>query len=310
MPAPSARGILPGMDARDRERLASARSLLRPCRVCPRNCRVDRPGGERGRCGIGADPVVSSAGPHFGEEPPLVGRGGSGTIFLAGCNLLCSFCQNYDISHVPAEASAQAGGRRGETMSPADLAGLMRRLESRGCHNINFVTPTHVMPHLLEAILLARDAGLTVPVVWNCGGYESVEALRLLARHVEIYMPDAKFMNADSAERYLAARDYPERMRAAILEMQRQVGDLVIDGGVATRGLLVRHLVMPGHGEDSRRVIDFLAEVSPRCCVNVMGQYRPLFRADEFPEINRRPLPDEVAKVKSYALKRGLRVDA
>ena len=284
----------------DDARIAALRALQSPCRLCPRECRVRRDEGEVGYCGAAANAVVASYGPHYGEESCLVGAGGSGTIFLSGCNLKCAFCQNFDISHRV----------DGDEVSPAQLAGLMLRLASRGCENINFVTPTHFAPQIAEAIVEARARGLREPVVYNCGGYEGLQAVKALEGLVEIYMPDAKFMNADSAERYLAARDYPERMRAAILEMQRQVGDLVIDGGVATRGLLVRHLVMPGHSEDSRRVIDFLAEVSPRCCVNVMGQYRPLFRADEFAEINRRPLPDEVAKVKSYALKRGLRVDA
>lgn len=287
------------MKEEDHRKLEAARAMLNPCRVCPRNCRVDRPSGELGYCGIGVEPLVSSAGPHFGEEPPLVGRGGSGTIFLAGCNLLCVFCQNYDISH----------DRRGTPTAPADVARMMLLLERRGCHNINFVTPTHVMPQLLEAILLAREGGLRVPVVWNCGGYESVEALRLLEGHVEIYMPDTKFGDAATAERLAAASDYPQVMKAALREMHRQVGDLVMEGGVARRGLLVRHLVMPGGAAETRSIIDFLAdEISGNTYVNVMGQYRPEYRAGGDPTIARYPTREEIRAARAWALGRGLRL--
>ena len=287
------------MNPDDRETLEAARGLLSPCTVCPRQCRVNRAADEVGYCGTGTEVLVSSAGPHFGEEPPLVGRGGSGTIFLAGCNLLCTFCQNFDISH----------GRDGRPTSPATIAELMLHLERRGCHNVNFVTPTHVMPQLLEAILVARRAGLTVPVVWNCGGYESVEALGLLSGHVEIYMPDAKFLDPEASERLLHARDYPEAMSAALREMHRQVGDLVIEDGIARQGLLVRHLVMPGYGEDSRAIIDFLAdEISPNTAVNVMGQYHPMHRASHDPLIARPPTHEEIHAARNHARKRGLRL--
>jgi putative pyruvate formate lyase activating enzyme len=281
------------------ERIQKLKALQSPCRLCPRECRVRRDAGDVGFCGAGADAVVASFGPHYGEESCLVGSGGSGAIFLAGCNLKCAFCQNFDISqHVD-----------GDEMTPDRLARLMLALESRGCENVNFVTPTHFAPQIAEAIVEARGRGLSVPIVYNCGGYESVEALRLLSGLVEVYMPDAKFMSADSSARYLDARDYPERMREAITEMHRQVGYLVIEDGVATRGLLVRHLVMPGHAEDSKTVMDFLAQLSRGTFVNVMGQYRPLFRAEEFSEINRRPHPDEVNALRAYALRKGLRVD-
>ena len=287
------------MNETDRQRLAAARELLNPCRVCPRNCRVDRVRGEFGTCGIGDELVISSVGPHFGEEPQLVGRGGSGTIFLAGCNLLCVFCQNADISH----------GRRGTRAEPADVARMMLMLARRGCENVNFVTPSHVMPRLLEAILLARDEGLTVPVVWNCGGYESVEALRLLEGQVEIYMPDAKFATADTARTLADAPDYPEVMQAALREMHRQVGDLVTTHGVARRGLLVRHLVMPGLAHETRAILDFLAdEISPDTSVNVMGQYRPEYHASQAPAIDRYPTADEIADARAYASRRGLRL--
>ncbi len=287
------------MNESDKKALAAAYARLRPCRLCPRNCRVDRAAGKLGYCGIGAEAVVSSAGPHFGEEPPLVGRHGSGTIFLAGCNLLCSFCQNHDISHL----------RRGETMAPAEIAELMRLLEARGCHNINFVTPTHVMPMLLDAIFLAREAGLLVPIVWNCGGYESAEALERLEGRVEIYMPDAKFWEPATAARLAAAPDYPEAMRAALREMHRQVGDLEVISGVATRGLLVRHLVMPGGLEEARAILDFLAdEISPQTAVNVMGQYRPEHLARRDPVIGRYPTEDEIEGAREHARLRGLRL--
>jgi len=275
------------------------RPLLAACRLCPRNCGANRLAGETGYCGIGGEAVVASAGPHFGEEPPLVGRGGSGTIFFAGCNLRCEFCQNFDISH------GRAGRRTGER----DLAALMLALQARGCHNVNFVTPSHVVPQIASALRLARDAGLTVPAVYNCGGYDRVETLRRLEGLIEIYMPDAKYLDAAAAARYSDAPDYPEVMAAALKEMHRQVGDLEIVGGVAVRGLLVRHLVLPGLTEDSLRVMDFLAdEISPNTYVNVMAQYRPLYRASRYPEIDRRPTLEEVERVRAHAARRGLRL--
>jgi len=265
---------------------------------------VDRPAGERGTCGAPAEPVVASAGPHFGEEPCLVGRGGSGTIFLAGCNLRCVFCQNFDISHSIV----------GEAMDAVALARLMLALEGHGCENINFVTPTHVAPALAAAIVEARGRGLRVPIVWNSGGYESVEVLRLLEGLVEIYMPDFKFIRPESAERYLAAADYPERARKALREMHRQVGDLVVEDGVARRGLLVRHLVMPGGLEESREILDFLASLSPRTRVNVMDQYRPaglvagLEGRSRFPELAKRSALADVSEARASARRLGLRL--
>jgi len=283
---------------------AVLRDLVAPCRLCPRNCRVDRPAGERGTCGAPAGAVVASAEPHFGEEACLVGRGGSGTIFLAGCNLRCVFCQNYDISHFVV----------GQPMDTAALAQLMLALEGHGCENINFVTPTHVSPALAAAIVLARGRGLRVPIVWNSGGYESVEVLRLLEGLVEIYMPDFKFSRSESAERYLSAADYPERAREAIREMHRQVGDLVVEDGVARRGLLVRHLVMPGGAEESREILDFLASLSSRTFVNVMDQYRPagLVAGSEgrsrFPELAKRSALADVSEARAHARRLGLRL--
>ncbi len=233
----------------------AAYELACPCRLCPRQCRVDRPAGERGYCGIGALPVVAASGPHHGEEGCLVGSGGSGTIFLSGCNLLCLFCQNHDISH----------GRSGIECEPSNIAHLMLTLQRRGCANINFVTPTHVTPWLMDAVRLARGRGLSLPIVYNCGGYEMVETLRLLEGTVDVYMPDAKFWDPDLAYRYTGARDYGDRMWLALVEMQRQVGVLRIEDGLARRGLLVRHLVMPDAVEDSKRILDFIAsEVARR----------------------------------------------
>ena len=286
------------------ERVRSARGLMAPCRLCPRRCGVNRLAGERGFCGAGPEAVVASLGPHFGEEDCLVGAGGSGTIFLAGCNLGCAFCQNFDISHAVAGGQAEA----------AAMARLMLGLAARGCENINFVTPTHVAPALLEAIVEARRQGLAAPIVWNCGGYESVEMLRLLDGLVEIYMPDVKFIRAASAARWCNAPDYPDAARAAFREMHRQVGDLVIERGVAVRGLLVRHLVMPGGAAEGREILDFLAALSPNTCVNVMGQYRPAGEVldprtrRQYADIARRPTAEEVAEVRGHARGLGLRL--
>ena len=287
-----------------RGRVEAARALLRSCRLCPRNCGVNRLRGERGQCGAGVEATVASAGPHFGEEPCLVGDGGSGAIFLAGCNLGCAFCQNEDISRSAV----------GQEMDPPALASQMRSLETRGCANINFVTPTHMMPAILAAVVEARRGGLAVPIVWNSSGYESVEAIRLLDGLVEIYMPDFKFSLTASASRYCHAPDYPARASAAVSEMHRQVGDLVVERGAARRGLLVRHLVMPGGVQESREILEYLASLSPHTCVNVMGQYHPA--ADvarrgggrRFADIARRPTAEEVEEVRDHARRLGLRL--
>jgi putative pyruvate formate lyase activating enzyme len=275
------------------------RRLQSPCRLCPRECGARRDAGEVGRCGTGPDALVASFGAHIGEEPCLVGRGGSGTIFLGGCNLLCLFCQNADLSH----------GREGRPLSAGDIAGLTLLLEAQGCENVNFVTPTHFSPELADAVTVARKEGLRVPVVWNCGGYESVEVLRGLEGLVEIYMPDAKTLDPEFARAALDAPDYPERMAEALVEMQRQVGDLAVENGIARRGLLIRHLVMPGMLEDTRRILDFIArEISPNAFVNVMGQYRPCHRAREVPGLSRRPEREEIAEAQGYARSLGLRL--
>jgi putative pyruvate formate lyase activating enzyme len=273
--------------------------MMNPCMLCPRQCKVERSKGETGFCGIGDNPVVSSIGPHFGEESVLVGRGGSGTIFFAGCNLGCVFCQNFDISHQ----------RCGHKITIEQLAQSMLELQNYGCININFVTPTHVIPAIISAIQLARENGLTLPTVYNTGGYDSVETLKLLEGFVDIYMPDVKYSDSKVAGAFSAAPDYPEVNFAAVKEMHRQVGDLQIEHGLATRGLLVRHLVLPENLAGSSAVIDFLAhEISPATTINVMDQYRPCYKASNHPEINRQPTREEFESVRRYAIDKSLNV--
>ncbi|RME23070.1 MAG: radical SAM protein [Deltaproteobacteria bacterium] len=262
-----------------RERAAQALKLICPCRMCPRRCHADRIAGELGDCRTGRFAQVASLGPHFGEESPLVGWNGSGTIFFAGCNLNCDFCQNWDIS--------QEG--RGQEVDAERLAGMFLHIQKLGCHNLNLVTPTHVTAQVLEALVIAADNGFELPIVYNCGGYESVDTLRLLDGVVDIYMPDLKFTDTDPARRFCHAPDYPEVARAAIAEMHRQVGDLQMDEhGLARRGLLVRHLVMPDGLAGTEEAARFLASLSPNTYVNVMAQYRPCHEADRHPELTRR----------------------
>jgi putative pyruvate formate lyase activating enzyme len=256
------------------DRARRAQALLRRCMTCPQNCRVDRTRGELGVCRVGEWVQVASYGPHFGEEAPLVGRGGSGTIFFAGCNLACVFCQNYDISQ-PARADA-------EWEAPCDrVAEMMLRLQAAGCENINLVSPSHVVPQILAALALATEAGLRLPLVYNSGGYDAAHTLRLLDGVVDIYMPDMKYSDETVGERLSGVGDYVERNRAAVREMHRQVGDLRLgEHGVATRGLLVRHLVLPDGLAGTVDVARFLAdEISRDTYINVMDQYRPAHKA-------------------------------
>ena len=273
---------------------------MNPCTLCPRRCKVYRSKGQIGFCGIADMPVVSSVGPHFGEETVLVGSGGSGTIFFAGCNLGCIFCQNFDISH-------HCHGRQ---LTIEQLAQSMLQLqEDYGCNNINLVTPTHLVPVIMAAIESAKKDGLNLPIVYNTGGYDSVETLKLLAGFVDIYMPDMKYSDSDAAQQFSGAADYPQVNRAAVKEMHRQVGDLQVEKGLATRGLLVRHLVLPNKLAGSFEVIDFLAEqISPSTVINVMDQYRPCFKAFAHSQINRRPTLEEIESVRRYAIKKGLNV--
>ena len=261
-------------------RVRRLEEILKECKLCPRECRVNRLNGEVGYCKAGAELMVSSAFPHFGEESPLVGRQGSGTIFLTHCNLRCVFCQNYDISHLG----------QGQRVTSSQMAGTMLRLQELGCHNINFVTPTHYASQIVASLPEAIETGLRVPIVYNCSGYESVEVIKLLEGVVDIYMPDAKYMEEGHAKKFSNAPDYPEVLKRVLKEMHRQVGDLRINSqGVAERGLLIRHLVMPRGIASSEAVLKFIAEeISIHSYVNVMEQYRPEYQADEFPEIDRR----------------------
>ncbi|UCC69542.1 MAG: radical SAM protein [Armatimonadota bacterium] len=279
------------------KRASALRELMRSCRLCPRNCRADRLADEVGVCGVGAQPVVSSYGPHFGEETPLVGRSGSGTIFLTHCNLKCIFCQNYDISHLG----------HGRPVSRENVAEIMLTLQQRGCHNINWVTPTHQAPMLVDATHIALGRGLRLPIVYNCGGYESLEALRLLDGIVDIYMPDAKYGDDEAGRQLSGVQDYWTRCREALTEMHRQVGDLQVDAdGIAQRGLLVRHLVLPEDMAGTGPIMEFLASLSRNTYINVMAQYRPQYRAHEVPAINRPITSTEFRRAVQAALDAGL----
>ena len=267
-------------DGRLLRRAEIARRMLACCVLCPRRCRVNRLAGETGSCGTGSLGRIASYGPHFGEEAPLVGTNGSGTIFLAGCGLRCCFCQNFDISQ--GEEPAQEVDAQG-------FAAIMLELQAMGCHNINLVTPSHVVPQLLAALIPALEGGLNVPIVFNCSGYESEATLCLLDGVIDIYMPDCKFWRPETAERYAQAPDYPERVRQALVRMHHQVGDLIVGpDGLARSGLLIRHLLMPGLVEEAREILRFIATaISPRTYVNIMGQYHPCGHADAFAELRR-----------------------
>ncbi len=280
------------------KRIDTLREILKECELCPRKCGVNRLEGEVGFCGAGAELVVSSVSPHFGEEPPLVGFRGSGTIFLTHCNLRCVFCQNYDISHMG----------NGYVTTPSEMAKKMLRLQGMGCHNINFVTPTHYVPQIVASLPEAIDSGLRLPLVFNCGGYESLEVIKLLAGIIDIYMPDVKYSNGEVAKRYSASPDYPEVIKEVLPEMHRQVGDLNIDkDGIAERGLLIRHLVMPEGLAGTYDLMEFIAtEISKDSYVNIMAQYRPMYRAAEFPELNRRITVEEYQEAIEIAGKAGL----
>ncbi len=280
------------------ERIERAFKLLESCSVCPRNCGVNRLKGERGTCRAGHLPEVSSYSPHFGEERPLVGVGGSGTIFLTHCNLRCSFCQNYSISHLS----------DGRAVSFERLARMMVELQRLGCHNINFVTPTHFVPQILKALPMAIEAGLRVPLVYNTSGYDAVETLELLDGIVDIYMPDFKFAAGPPAAEYCNAPDYPEAARLAIKEMHRQAGDLVLDeNGIARRGLLVRHLVLPEGLAGTREAMRFLAtEISKNTYVNIMDQYYPCGEVSPRSPMGRRITAEEYAEAVQVAREEGI----
>lgn len=280
------------------ERARDAYKLLEACRVCPRGCGANRLKGERDHCQVAEELVVSSFGPHFGEEPELVGRYGSGTIFLTSCNLRCCFCQNYDISQL----------RHGDETSVEEFVGMMLALQNRGCHNINFVSPTHFAPQILKAIWIAKAKGLDVPLVYNSGGYDSVEMLRLFDGIIDIYMPDAKYGVGEVARRLSNAPNYPTIMKEALKEMHRQVGDLVVDkDGIAQSGLIIRHLVLPNDLAGTSEVMHFIAtELSMDSYVNIMDQYRPCYKGLTHPEVNRYITMVEYRRAKDLARREGL----
>jgi putative pyruvate formate lyase activating enzyme len=280
------------------KRVEQAVSRLEDCTLCPRQCRVNRLKDERGFCKTGRNALVSSFGPHFGEEAPLVGRHGSGTIFVTYCNLLCVFCQNFDISH-------QGDGQQ---VSPEQLAWVMEELAGQKCPNINFVTPSHVVPQILEALLIAAKKGLNLPLVYNSGGYDSVETLKLLDGVFDIYMPDFKFWGSSVAERACAAPDYPQKAREALIEMHCQVGDLVVDeDGIARKGLLLRHLVMPNNLAGTDKILEFVSQkISPATYTNIMPQYRPLGRHASMPSIDRAITEKEFEEALEAARRNGL----
>lgn len=283
-------------------RAESAVASLEKCHVCPRNCGVNRLADKTATCKSGRYAQVASYFPHTGEEDCLRGRYGSGTIFFAMCNLRCVFCQNFDISQ----------GQPGQTVDPAQLAGMMLELQEAGCHNINFVTPEHVVPQILEALVLAVEAGLHLPLVYNTSAYDSLESLRWLDGVVDIYMPDFKFWDGQLSLRYLKAKNYPRVACRVITEMYRQVGPLTLNrDGLARRGVLVRHLVMPGFPDETRQILHFLADVGPGMYVNLLDQYHPAGKVSRqnYSELNSRLPPAEFAAARKLALELGLRLD-
>lgn len=296
------------------KRIDELYAILQNCHLCPRECAVDRTKNKNGYCHSGIELIVSSTGPHFGEEEELVGSGGSGTIFLTNCNLCCLYCQNYEISHLG----------RGRIISPEELVEEMLYLQKLGCDNINLVTPTHFVPQLVKTIKIACEMGLRLPIVFNCGGYESLETIRILDGIIDIYMPDIKYgskphhpeelkdSDTNPAEKYSNAPDYFEKCKEAVKEMHHQVGDLEIVDGIAQRGLLIRHLVLPNNLAGSEKILKFIAEeISPDTYVNIMDQYRPMYKAERFPELNRRPTLSEHNEVieiaENYGLHRGFK---
>jgi len=281
-----------------KEKIDQAYEILKACTLYPRECGVDRLSGEKGICQTGEYALVSSYNPHFGEENPLVGRNGSGTIFFAQCNLLCIFCQNYDISHQG----------EGVEFSSQDLTRVMLSLQARGCHNINFVTPSHVVPQILTALDKATEGGLKVPLVYNTSGYDKAETLDILEGVFDIYMPDFKFWDPEVADQLCDAPNYPAVARRAFREMHRQVGDLMLDEQeIAQRGLLVRHLVLPEEMAGTREVMEFLAkEISVNTYVNIMAQYRQCGRAAEVPSLRRSISDEEYQQAVDLACQEGI----
>lgn len=274
-------------------------SIYESCVLCPRMCKVNRNKEEKGFCGAGSKVKISSVHPHFGEEKPLVGRNGSGTIFLTHCNLLCVYCQNWDISHIG----------EGKEISDEDLAYEMIRLQKLNCHNINFVTPTHYLPNIVRALIYAIELGLSIPLVYNTGGYERVEIIKMIEGIFDIYLPDFKYWEGKISSLYSGgAEDYPERAKEAIKEMHRQVGVLKLDERhIAIRGLMIRHLVLPNDLAGTKEFVEFVFdELDPGTYVNIMSQYHPIYKANSFLELSRKPTTSEYTKAILEARDHGL----
>lgn len=271
---------------------------LKCCVICPHHCRVDRPNNERGFCRAGAEMVIDGYGPHFGEEDVLVGTNGSGTIFFSYCTLQCVFCQNCEISH----------HGEGQEVTPSELAKIMLHLQKKGCHNINLVSPSHFVPQIVESISIAANRGLTLPIVYNTGGYDEIDTLKLLDGIIDIYMPDIKFGNNERAKKYTKSAEYFNIVKAAVIEMHRQVGDLKTDtSGIAYNGLLIRHLVMPENLSDTDKVLRFISEdISNDSVVNIMSQYYPAHKSYTFPELSRRITGKEYSEAIKFAENLGL----
>jgi len=280
------------------DRVREAYVHLSICDVCPWECQVDRKMGKLGVCRTGVLAKISSYGPHFGEETPLSGTRGSGTIFFTRCNMRCQYCQNHDISQTD----------HGDEVEPEIIASMMLDLQKRGCHNINFVSPSHVIPQILASVLVAARAGLNIPLVYNTGGYDSIPMLKLLDGVFDIYMPDMKYSDADIAHRYSRIHNYPQINRRAVKEMHRQVGDLEVDNdGIARRGLIIRHLVLPNNLAGSDEIITYLSEeISPQTYLNIMDQYHPAYHADRYPELDRRISSREYQSVVDAAISAGM----
>lgn len=278
--------------------VAKTFNMLRSCCICPRKCKVNRLDDARGFCRIGLKPKVTSFMPHHGEEPPISGTAGSGTIFFSGCNMACAYCQNYQFSQLD----------EGREVDSAELANFMLQLQGMGCHNINLVTPTHVMPQILKALEIAIPKGLKIPIVYNTSGYELPEIIRLLNGIVDIYLPDMRYADNEMAVKYSSAPDYPGLNQAALKEMQRQVGVAEIDAeGIIRRGIIIRHLVLPNNISGTAKIMKFIsAELSKDTYISLMSQYFPCYKADKLKEISRRITLEEYAQAKTGMEKYGL----
>lgn len=284
-------------NSRLEEKIGKLYKISSSCALCPRRCKVNRLKGEKGFCRAGKDARVSSVFAHFGEEACLVGKYGSGTIFFSHCNLKCVFCQNYELSHLA----------EGNEVSTEQLARFMLELQNMGCHNINLVTPTHFAPQIVSALKAAIEGGLTLPLVYNCGGYESEEVIDILDGLIDIYMPDVKFSSCEVAQEFCSAEDYFENLKKVLKKMHKQVGDLEIIDGIAQRGLLIRHLVMPEGLAGTREIMEFIAQkISLNTYINIMAQYRPCGEAYKFPQISRAITSEEYRQAQKIALSFGL----